>query len=103
MGRMFRREDDAALREVVTTLKEEDLRRFTIADDGSIAEAEILLDQRFGRLRAAVIGPDGALRSIAHHLMDVAPMAGENAARVIAALRSRASLAARSSTVRIGG
>jgi glucose/arabinose dehydrogenase len=46
---------------VVTTLKEEDLRRFTIADDGSIAEAEILLDQRFGRLRAAVIGPDGAL------------------------------------------
>jgi glucose/arabinose dehydrogenase len=46
---------------VVTTLKEEDLRRFTFADDGSIAEAEILLDQRFGRLRAAVIGPDGAL------------------------------------------
>ncbi|HSJ00269.1 MAG TPA: PQQ-dependent sugar dehydrogenase [Patescibacteria group bacterium] len=46
---------------VVTTLKEQDLRRFTIADDGSITEAETLLDGRFGRLRAAVIGPDGAL------------------------------------------
>ena len=46
---------------VVTTLKEEDLRRFTIADDGSIKEAETLLDRQFGRLRAAVIGPDGAL------------------------------------------
>jgi glucose/arabinose dehydrogenase len=46
---------------VVTTLKEEDLRRFTLADDGSIAEVETLLDERFGRLRAAVIGPDGAL------------------------------------------
>ena len=46
---------------VVTTLKEEDLRRFTLADDGSAEEAETLLDGRFGRLRAAVIGPDGAL------------------------------------------
>lgn len=46
---------------VVTTLKEEDLRRFTLADDGSIAAVETLLDRRFGRLRAAVIGPDGAL------------------------------------------
>jgi glucose/arabinose dehydrogenase len=46
---------------VVTTLKEQDLRRFTLADDGSIVEAETLLDGRFGRLRAAVIGPDGAL------------------------------------------
>lgn len=46
---------------VVTTLKEEDLRRFTLSDDGSIVEAETLLDGRFGRLRATVIGPDGAL------------------------------------------
>jgi len=46
---------------VVTTLKEEDLRRFTLSDNGSIAEVETLLDGRFGRLRAAVIGPDGAL------------------------------------------
>lgn len=46
---------------VVTTLKEEDLRRFTVSADGDIAEAETLLDGRFGRLRAAVIGSDGAL------------------------------------------
>ena len=46
---------------VVTTLKEEDLRHFTLAEDGSINEAETMLDGRFGRLRAAVIGPDGAL------------------------------------------
>jgi glucose/arabinose dehydrogenase len=46
---------------VVATLKEEDLRRFTIASDGSATEVETLLDGRFGRLRAAVIGPDGAL------------------------------------------
>ncbi len=46
---------------VVTTLKEEDLRRFRRAEDGAIVEDEILLDGRFGRLRAAVIGPDGAL------------------------------------------
>lgn len=46
---------------VVTTLKEQDLRRFTLADDGSIVEEETLLDDRFGRLRAAVIGPGGAL------------------------------------------
>jgi glucose/arabinose dehydrogenase len=46
---------------VVSTLKEEDLRRFTVADDRTITEAETLLDGRFGRLRAVVIGPDGAL------------------------------------------
>ena len=46
---------------VVTTLKEEDLRRFTVSPDGEIAEVEAVLDKRFGRLRAAVIGPDGAL------------------------------------------
>lgn len=46
---------------VVTTLKEEDLRRFTVTADGQVAAAETLLDRGFGRLRAAVIGPDGAL------------------------------------------
>ena len=46
---------------VVTTLKESDLRRFTVADDGTVLFVETLLDGRFGRLRAAVIGPDGAL------------------------------------------
>jgi aldose sugar dehydrogenase len=46
---------------VVTTLKDEDLRRFTVGRDGSVNPAGTLLDARFGRLRAAVIGPDGAL------------------------------------------
>lgn len=46
---------------VVATLKEEDLRRFTVADGGAVTEVETLLDGRYGRLRAAVIGPDGAL------------------------------------------
>jgi glucose/arabinose dehydrogenase len=46
---------------VVTTLKDEDLRRFVIGPDGSVTAAETLLDRQFGRLRAAVIGPDGAL------------------------------------------
>jgi glucose/arabinose dehydrogenase len=46
---------------VVSTLKEEDLRRFTVSEDGIVAGAETLLDRRFGRLRAVVVGPDGAL------------------------------------------
>lgn len=46
---------------VVTTLKEEDLRRFTVSEGGSVSLEDTLLDGRFGRLRAAVIGPDGAL------------------------------------------
>ena len=46
---------------VVTTLKETDLRRFAVTDDGSVTPSATLLDGRFGRLRAAVIGPDGAL------------------------------------------
>jgi glucose/arabinose dehydrogenase len=46
---------------VVSTLKEEDLRRFTVSEDGATTEAATLLDGRFGRLRAVVIGPDGAL------------------------------------------
>jgi glucose/arabinose dehydrogenase len=46
---------------VVSTLKDEDLRRFSIGPDGAANLEETLLDRRFGRLRAVVIGPDGAL------------------------------------------
>jgi glucose/arabinose dehydrogenase len=46
---------------LVTTLKEEDLRRFSIEANGSVRPLETLLDRRYGRLRAATIGPDGAL------------------------------------------
>ena len=46
---------------IVSTLKEEDLRRFSVSDDGDVTYQETLLDRRFGRLRAVVIGPDGAL------------------------------------------
>ncbi len=47
---------------VVTTLKEEDLRLFEIGTDGAPAsQIAVLLDGEFGRLRAATVGPDGAL------------------------------------------
>lgn len=46
---------------VVTTLKEEDLRRFSVSAAGAVRFEETMLDGRFGRLRAAVMGPDGAL------------------------------------------
>ena len=46
---------------VVSTLKEEDLRRFSVSSSGSVTFVETLLDRRFGRLRAVVIGPGGAL------------------------------------------
>ena len=46
---------------IVSTLKEEDLRRFSIAAGGEVTLEATLLDGRFGRLRAVVIGPDGAL------------------------------------------
>jgi glucose/arabinose dehydrogenase len=47
---------------VVTTLKEADLRRFELSGDGSAATlVQTLLDEEFGRLRAAVIGPGGTL------------------------------------------
>ena len=41
-------------------LKEMDLRRYAV-DGTKVTAAEILLDRRYGRLRAAVLGPDGAL------------------------------------------
>ena len=46
---------------IVSTLKEDDLRRFSVGADGEVTLEETLLDDRFGRLRAVVIGPDGAL------------------------------------------
>jgi glucose/arabinose dehydrogenase len=46
---------------VVSTLKEEDLRRFTVSSAGDVSFAETLLDGRYGRLRALSIGPDGSL------------------------------------------
>jgi len=46
---------------IVSTLKEEDLRRFSVSSDGSVTLEETLLDSEFGRLRAVVSGPDGAL------------------------------------------
>ena len=46
---------------VVSTLKEEDLRVFSLASDSTLAPRDTWLDGRFGRLRAVVIGPDGAL------------------------------------------
>ena len=46
---------------IVSTLKEEDLRRYSVTDNAELTPEETLLDHRFGRLRAVVIGPDGAL------------------------------------------
>jgi glucose/arabinose dehydrogenase len=47
---------------IVSTLKEMDLRRFAVSDDGASATlVETLLDDEWGRLRAVVIGPDGWL------------------------------------------
>jgi glucose/arabinose dehydrogenase len=46
---------------IVSTLKEEDLRRFGVGSDGALTVEQTLLDGGFGRLRAVVIGPDGAL------------------------------------------
>jgi glucose/arabinose dehydrogenase len=47
---------------IVSTLKEGDLRRFALSDgDRTLNLVETLLDDQFGRLRAVVIGPDGAL------------------------------------------
>ena len=45
---------------VVTTLKEQDLRRFTVDDDHA-TQREILLDQTYGRLRTVTSAPDGSI------------------------------------------
>ena len=44
----------------VATLKEQDLRRFVV-NGQSVVPKEVLLDQKYGRLRSVVQGPDGAL------------------------------------------
>jgi glucose/arabinose dehydrogenase len=44
----------------VATLKEKDLRRFAV-NGTSVVPKEVLLDQKYGRLRSVVQGPDGAL------------------------------------------
>jgi glucose/arabinose dehydrogenase len=44
----------------VATLKEQDLRRFAV-NGTSVVAKEVLFDQRYGRLRSVVQGPDGAL------------------------------------------
>ncbi len=46
---------------VVSCLRESDIRRFEIGDDGQAVLVETLMDDQFGRLRAAVIAPDGSL------------------------------------------
>ena len=47
---------------LVTTLKEGDLRRFTVSADGAEVElVQTMLDGIVGRLRAATLGPDGWL------------------------------------------
>jgi hypothetical protein len=47
---------------MVATLKHSDLRRFAIDADGSPARLRsILFDERWGRLRAAMLGPNNKL------------------------------------------
>jgi glucose/arabinose dehydrogenase len=45
---------------VVATLKEQDLRRFSV-DDTRVTERGVILDQKYGRLRAVTAAPDGSL------------------------------------------
>ena len=44
----------------IATLKEQDLRRFTVSGT-TVVQKETLYDQKYGRLRSVVQGPDGAL------------------------------------------
>ena len=47
---------------IVAQLKEQDLRRMVVSDAGaSMTQADLFLDSDYGRLRAAVQAPDGAL------------------------------------------
>jgi glucose/arabinose dehydrogenase len=47
---------------LVTTLKEQDLRRFEL-NDGEITakQVDVVLDDEYGRLRGIALGPDGAI------------------------------------------
>jgi putative cell wall-binding protein len=54
--------EDWAGTAVVSQLKEQDLRRFTLSNGGAtMTQANVMLNGQFGRLRAAVLAPDGAL------------------------------------------
>ena len=44
----------------IATLKEKDLRRFAVTGT-TVVPKEVLFDQKYGRLRSVVQGPDGAL------------------------------------------
>ena len=44
----------------IATLKEQDLRRFEVSGT-SVVPKDVLYDQKYGRLRSLVLGPDGAL------------------------------------------
>ncbi len=44
----------------IATLKEQDLRRFVVSGT-TVVPKEVLLDQKYGRLRSVLQGPDGAL------------------------------------------
>ena len=44
----------------IATLKEQDLRRFAVSGT-AVVPKEVLYDQKYGRLRSVVQGPDGAL------------------------------------------
>jgi len=44
----------------IATLKEQDLRRFEVTGT-TVVPKEVLYDQKYGRLRSIVLGPDGAL------------------------------------------
>lgn len=47
---------------IVACLKEQDLRRFVASEEGqTLTMVETLLDGQYGRLRAAVLAPDGSL------------------------------------------
>jgi glucose/arabinose dehydrogenase len=43
------------------TLKDESLRRLTLAEDGTVGDEEILYQGELGRLRDVAVGPDGAV------------------------------------------
>ncbi|MDQ4068947.1 MAG: PQQ-dependent sugar dehydrogenase [Actinomycetota bacterium] len=43
------------------TLRGEALRRLTFAPDGSVADEEVLYEDRYGRIRDVRVGPDGAV------------------------------------------
>ena len=43
------------------TLRGESLRRLTFDPDGSVADEEVLYEDRYGRIRDVAVGPDGAV------------------------------------------